>query len=165
MKYSQYQEMPPKEIENVMSSILNTWDQFINGIKNKEASTKHQNLFNVNLDLLREIVIRTDNSTKNSEYKKTALYAFWLIKLKPFSLSKDHFQPYEAYASKVNEEFALYFILSVLKNIAEHQSKTTNLDELGEEMYREMVYAFQYRDISQAAMMLIVELLDKVINR
>ena len=165
MKVSQYQEMPPREIETIMSSILKTWDQFIKGIKNKEASSEHQDLFNVNLDTLGEIVIRANRSPKNSEYKKTALYAFWLVKLKPFSLSKGHFEPYDPYAAKVNEEFAMYFILSVLKNIAVSKSKNTNLDDLGEGMYREIVYAFQYRDISQEAMMLIVELIDKVVNR
>jgi hypothetical protein len=175
MKYSQYQEMLPKDIEDAMVSIAKIWEQFIEGIKDPELpSSEQKQLFSVNSHKLKEIVIRVNKKAayfqffhkdmKISEYKEAAFYAFWIIKWKPFSLSKE-FKPYEQFAAKVNEEFALYYILTTLKNIAQHESKSTDLDELGESMYRELVYSFQYRDISKDAMILIVELIAKIVNK
>ena len=170
MVYPQYQEMFPATIKSAMEAVLDIWEQFVVGIKSEDVSGETHELYSVNLDVLRDIVVRVNkreayfqifhNSMKMSEYKELALYAFWIVKLRPFTLLQ-HFEPF---AGKENAEFALFYIFYVLKNIAERESQHTDLESLGDPIYREIVYSFQYRDISKEALILIVELIAKIVN-
>jgi hypothetical protein len=170
-------------IEESMKSITQIWEKFITKVyptyKNDTLyPTKEivdeielQRLYSVNLDILKDIVIRVNkrdayfryfhNNMRMSEYTETALYAFWIVSLKPFSLSQEYFDP--CFTGRINEEFSLYYIFTLLCNIANHEAKNAYVSKLGEDMYREIVYSLQYRDISKEALMLIVELLAKIV--
>ncbi len=90
-----------------------------------------------------------------SEYKETALIAFWVIKLQPLQMR--HGEDHKALSS-INEKLALYFILSILRGILQRKGEpTTVLDSLPLPYVKELVYSFRYRDLSKEALILLVE--------
>lgn len=94
-----------------------------------------------------------------SEFKEVSLICFWYIKLKPICIANDSNSKrqsleYEA----INEKLALYYLLSTYRSMLGKQNlPTTVLDNLPKEYIREILYSFEYRDISKEALILLVE--------
>ena len=61
--------------------------------------------------------------------------------------------------SKINEEFALYFIFNAIARYAEEQGYGYSLKHINSELYNELLYTMQYRDLSKEAFGCIVELI------
>jgi len=92
------------------------------------------------------------NKMEINERKKAALYAYWILKFKPFRIIEDRYEDVER-ENTVNEAFAIYMICSVLF----FSRKLTLTSEKKETFYKKLMYAFRFRNISIDAMLLLVE--------
>lgn len=94
-----------------------------------------------------------------SEYKESALVAFWYIKLRPIMIRSEKFAERlpEEYDS-INEKLAVFFLLRTLRVmlVKRHKSES-ELDSLSKEYLHELVYTFTYRDISKEAIIMLME--------
>ena len=113
----------------------------------------------VNLSALRDIVIRVHkrkqyfkifhNDMDTSEYKETALYCYWILKLRPLWIN-----PSNKSSERINEKFALHMYVSLLKKYNEDFAEQ---DGISKKHIRELLYSFRYRDITKEAMILMLE--------
>lgn len=163
-----------------------------------ECFTSYRGIFCVNFYSLRDVVYRVDKRAEYyryfhnrsspgengykpfhiSEEKRTGLFAYWLIKLKPFTLfdsaaadPSDHAGAYgpvnppatdEYGIATVNEQFAKFFIFVMLDVIArksDHPKRTFKRAKMRDELSFELEYAFSFRSLTDDIMMLIVELM------
>ena len=75
-----------------------------------------------NMNTLKDIIVRVHkrkhyfkvfhNEMITSEYKETALYCYWFLKLHPLWID-----PSNESSERINEKFALHLYISLLKNI------------------------------------------------
>lgn len=174
-----YIQLSSDELKVKISKLIDLWDCFFNDIKTLyvDKSTSEntdflsngniENLYNVNLFALREVFERTHQRTdyfdryherlKMSDFKEIGLIAFWISKFKPFSLKPNLFN--EAFAMRINEEFALYFIFNSIANYSSLQGQKYKLSRINSELYNELLYTMQYRDLSKEAYGCVVELI------
>lgn len=112
-----------------------------------------------NLNSVHDIIVRVHkrkfyfkvfhNGMVTSEYKDTALYCYWIIKLRPFWISPDI-----EFAESFNERLALYLYMMLLKKYDENFSAEDGLNQAHAE---ELLYSFRFRDLSKEAMILMLE--------
>lgn len=113
----------------------------------------------VNLSSQRDIIVRVHkrkyyfkmfhNDMVTSEYKETALYCYWIIKLRPLWTSPD-----VKSSERINEKFALHLYVALLKKYNEDFSEK---DGISKKHIRELLYSFRYRDLTKEAMILMLE--------
>jgi hypothetical protein len=113
------------------------------------------------LDVL-DMIIRVDkrkayfhyfhDDTEINEYKVAALYAYWILKLRPLSITDPRFSTkYDHY--DVNELFAIYLICSTL-----YQTGRLTKQITGEESYsKKLRYSFRYRNFTIDSLLVLVE--------
>ena len=103
-----------------------------------------------------------------SELKEIALNAFWIIKLKPLSITKHDIQDDNTKEENIddnkydliNEKLAIYYILRGVRSyikLKKDADAERLLDSLPKEYFDELLYTFTFRDISKEAMILLVE--------
>lgn len=94
-----------------------------------------------------------------SEFKEVSLICFWYIKLKPICISNDSDSKRQSVGFEaINEKLALYYLLSTYRSMLNKQNLSTKvLDNLPGEYIKEILYSFEYRDISKEALILLVE--------
>ena len=174
-----YVKLSYEDIQEKVSKIINLWEAFLEDVKapyldkfqNKTteivAEKKIEDLYEINMFALREIFERTHQredyfdryheKLKMSDFKEIGLIAFWLSKFKPFHLNSSIFN--EAFSLRINEEFALFFIFNAIANYASEQNQKINLTKINAELYNELLYTMQYRDLSKEAFGCVVELI------
>lgn len=170
-----YTALNSQELEYRIKSLLDVWNAFlensIKGYDNKKIKVSEQtdltNVYSVNYLALREVFERTHQredyfiryhqNLKMSNYKEIGLIAFWITKLKPFRLKEEFFEDY--YDFRINEEFSLYFIFNSISRIAKEKEQEYELTYIGSELYNELLYTIQYRDLSKEAYGCLVELI------
>lgn len=176
-----YIELTSDEMKNKIDLIINLWHEFLKKtipayVEECEAlNQKHfpfkdddfQQVSYINVIGLREIFERVHQredyferyhkKLKMSNYKEIGLIAFWIVKLKPFHLKEEYFD--EFFDFRVNEEFALYFIFNSIAQYAKELNKNYSLKKIDPDLYNELLYTMQYRDLSKEAYGAIVELL------
>lgn len=116
-------------------------------------------LVQVNLISLQDIIVRVHKrkiyfmvfhkEMEISEYKETALYCYWFLKLRPFWID-----PSRKGAERINENFALYLYITLLKRYNEKFSENDGLDQ---RHIKELKYSFRFRDITKESMILMLE--------
>ena len=84
-----------------------------------------------------------------SEYKETALYCCWILKLRPFWIDES-----SRSSERINEKFALHLYVSLLKKYNEDFSEEDGRNRLH---IRELLYSFRFRDITKESMILMLE--------
>lgn len=112
-----------------------------------------------NINSIRDIIVRVHkrkhyfkvfhNCMETSEYKETALYCYWILKLRPLWIDKN----IES-SERINEKFALHLYISLLKKYNEDFSETDGINKLH---IRELLYSFRFRDITKESMILMLE--------
>lgn len=112
-----------------------------------------------NMNSLRDIVVRVHkrkyyfkvfhNDMITSEYKVTALYCYWVLKVRPLWAD-----PSIKNAERINEKFALHMYISLLKKYNEDFSEEDGINRLH---IRELLYSFRFRDITKESMILMLE--------
>lgn len=112
-----------------------------------------------NINTLRDIIVRVHkrkhyfkvfhNEMITSEYKETALYCYWFLKLRPLWI-----YPANKSSDRINEKFALHLYISLLKKYNEGFSESDGINRLH---IRELLYSFRFRDITKESMILMLE--------
>lgn len=175
------------ELGNGMKEIQECWERFISNITqlyNKKAGKNIQVNYTVNAVALKECVKRVHqrrdyfrryhNGMEMSEYKEIGLNMFWLMKLHPFDITGDDYEDIVAF--NINEDFAMFYMLSALKKLAEELRKQHNkyiqngriqliydTERLSEDLYDEILYSLCFRDVSKEALGIIVELVANIV--
>ncbi|MCI8484229.1 MAG: hypothetical protein HFH41_07800 [Lachnospiraceae bacterium] len=113
----------------------------------------------ININTLKDIIVRVHkrkhyfkvfhNAMITSEYKETALYCYWFLKLRPLWIDPDN-----ASLERINEKFALHLYISLLKKYNEDFSEEDGINKLH---IRELLYSFRFRDITKESMILMLE--------
>ena len=108
---------------------------------------------------LRDIIVRVHkrkhyfkifhNEMITSEYKETALYCYWFIKLRPLWID-----PGNIGSERINEKFALHLYVSLLKKYNDSFSEEDGINKMH---IRELLYSFRFRDITKESMILMLE--------
>ena len=94
------------------------------------------------------------DQTRINEVKQAALTAYWILKFKPFMIS-DRDPVLASRHCRINEGFALFYILSALKGCAMLKGITPR--PMSQNLVDEIMYAFSYWDLSKEAVILISE--------
>lgn len=112
-----------------------------------------------NKETLKDIIVRVHkrkhyfkvfhNKMITSEYKETALYCYWFLKLRPLWVDSDN-----KGAERINEKFALHLYVSLLKKYNEDFSEKDGINKLH---IKELLYSFRFRDITKESMILMLE--------
>lgn len=175
-----YHSLNSDEMKTKIDLILALWNEFINNTipayvsECNELGQSCRNLegcdvkevYYVNVISLREIFERTHqredyferyHDLRMSNFKEIGLIAFWITKLKPFHLKEGYFDDF--FDFKVNEEFALYFIFNAVARYANEQKFNYSLKYINSDLYNELLYTMQYRDLSKEAYGCLVELI------
>lgn len=89
----------------------------------------------INKETLKDIIVRVHkrkhyfkvfhNKMITSEYKETALYCYWFLKLRPLWIDSDN-----KGAERINEKFALHLYISLLKKYNEDFSEKDGINKL-----------------------------------
>lgn|GEM_PF-2642030 len=121
--------------------------------------------FSVNKNIFFDAVLRVDkvkfyskvfhDGNSASEYKEIAAYAYWIMKLSPISwkIESTHCE----YYSHINEYFALYLIMHVIKACCKEKAKRCFAPR--RRFIRDVFYSFRFRDLSIDALTLFIETL------
>ena len=112
-----------------------------------------------NIKTLKDIIVRVHKRKHyfkifhkemiTSEYKETALYCYWYLKLRPLWIEPDNVS-----SERINEKFALYLYISLLKKYNEDFSLK---DGINISHIRELLYSFRFRDFTKESMILMLE--------
>lgn len=95
------------------------------------------------------------DDTIMNEMKEVALWAYWIIKMKPFKIIQaDMLKKYRY----INENFATFLILSVLKEEANRNNQTF---ELSEEYSHKLMYSLKFWSLSIDSFISMVEALNE----
>lgn len=114
----------------------------------------------VNLSAIRDIIIRVHkrrhyfkvfhNDMNTSEYKETALYCYWILKLRPLWIDPKEYKSSE----RINEKFALHMYITLLKK---YNGDFSEKDGINIRHIKELLYSFRFRDLTKEAMILMLE--------
>jgi len=187
-----YVYSPPDKnyLDKKANLILSVWKKFFLH-KNEEVGKSGKDVlhfeegfdkfYNVNNTSLIEVVAQVDKRVVYykifhkgmdiSEAKTSGLYAYWINKLKPFSIADDKFNGKEyfpqEFIGRVNEEFAMFYLYTTLSNFAEKLAELAGAEsgirfdtsKMTPDLNNELIYSLRFRSVSQEATMLIAELL------
>jgi len=94
----------------------------------------------------RKIYFHIFHKLKMDELNETSFYCFWILKLQPFKHRDENFNN-----NKLNVDIAVYFLLqTAFKYIESHSNLTVGITQ---EALLNILYAFQYHDLSKEAIM------------
>ena len=153
-----YKSMPHSDIAKAADSFVKRFNSYLIDIGYPEDV----NCFISTPDLI-DAVIRVDkreayyycfHGIEINERKQAALYAYWLLKFRPFRIIDTRFWTNE-HARTINESFVIYMICSVLFYSNKIGPAILNMER--NTFYQKLIYAFRYRDISMDAMLLLVD--------
>jgi len=153
-----YTDMPDLERAKSVDSLMWLFREFLtdNGYPRDVA-------YFCSIQDLMDAIIRVDkreayyhcfHGMEINEKKRAALYAYWILKFRPFKITDGRFWTGEQ-ACVVNESFAIYLVCSVLFYSKKRFSAVSKTEQ--GTFYQKLIYAFRYRDISIDSMLLLVE--------
>lgn len=183
----EYRPLGSDALQKGTNDILNCWEDFISRAKteyNKSSIKFVKWGYAVDNLALKEIVERVHQrkdyffryhfNMQMSEFKEIGLNMFWLTKFHPFRILDENIEAQDAFG--INEEFAMFYMLSSLKNFALELQEVNRADiEKGEydlqynpdlltgNLYDEILYSLSFRDISKEAFGIIVELVAHIV--
>jgi len=151
-----YERIPYNDIENILKSFQARFDDFLLLKGFPPETGRHISFYS-----LIDIIIRVDkrkayfhcfHNMEINECKEAALYAYWITKLRPFSITDKKFQN-KFDACIINESFAVHLIGLVLESTGRikmtENVKTSYCDFLE--------YSFRFRNFSIDSFIVLVE--------
>jgi hypothetical protein len=151
-----YNQIPQEDIEKAIKLFYNRFQDFL-PLKGFPPGTE----FHIAFLTLVDIIIRVDkrkayyhcfhNMTIN-ECKEAALYAYWMLKLRPFTITDKRLKN-NLDASCVNEAFVIHFIGLVLE--ATGRIKRTNA--IKDSYSKFLEYSFRFRNFSIDSFVVLIE--------
>jgi len=91
------------------------------------------------------------HSMEINERKHVALYAYWILKFRPFTVTDIRYIDKKK-ENCINEAFAIYMICSIL--LYNDITIDTTFEKI---FYKKLLYSFRYRGFSIESLMLLVE--------
>ena len=159
-KSSEYVMLTPKERQTQVDKLLKVWNDFI--LVNEPTLNK-DDVF-INQRSLAEVVERVSKRKfyfevfhklpHISEFKETALYVFWITKLKPFTVTNEA----SKLCASVNELYAFHMVISVFEKVR-RETKPANFCYPTEAMLSDFVYGLKYQDLTKESLILYIEAL------
>jgi len=155
-KNLKYRRMPSKDMEEIIKFLIGSFKEFLN-VKGFPKDVKYY----VSYVSLIDIIIRVDkrkayyicfHDMEINECKEVALYAYWILKLRPFVITDTAYQN-NLDACYINEAFAIYFIGSILE--LTHRIKYTK--KVKESYNRFLEYSFRFRNFSIDSFIVLIE--------
>jgi len=94
----------------------------------------------------RKIYFHVFHRLRMDELNEASFYCFWILKLQPFRHRNENYDN-----NKLNVVIAVYFLLqTAFKHVKSHQNLTVGITQ---EALQNLLYAFQYHDLSKEAIM------------
>jgi len=155
-KNLKYKRIPNKEIEEIIKLLIKRFKDFLT-FKGFPEDIKYF----ISYYTLLDIIIRVDkrkayymcfHDMEINECKEVALYAYWILKLRPFAITDTAYKN-NADACHINESFAIHFIGLVLE--LTHRIKYTK--NIKESYSRFLEYSFRFRNFSIDSFIVLVE--------
>lgn len=157
---SVYIMLTPEERQIQINKILSVWNDFL---FINDPKLKNEDVF-INSRSLTEVVERVSKRKyyfevfhqlpSISEFKETALYVFWITKLKPFTVINET----SKLCASVNELFCFHMVISVFEKIRDEKA-VTNFSYPSQAMLSDFVYGLKYQDLTKEALVMYIEAL------
>jgi len=90
-----------------------------------------------------------------SEKKRASLYAYWIAKLRPFTIVDERYSESED-AAYINEKFAAYYLITAVL-IPNGDVYDAEKIIFSSEFFEKLVYAFRYRSITIDSVILLAD--------
>jgi len=151
-----YKQMPQKEIEDKIKFFDKRFKDFLT-FKGFYEDVK----YNISYISIMDVIIRVDkrkayymcfHNMEINECKEVALYAYWILKLRPFSITDARYKR-SLDACCINESFVIHLIGFILEFT--HRIKRTN--NIKESYCRFLEYSFRFRNFSIDSFIVLVE--------
>lgn len=155
-KNLKYERIPYKNIEKLLTLFNKRFEEFLTLKGFPSKIEKHISFFT-----LMDIIVRVDkrkayyycfHGMEINECKEAALYAYWILKLRPFTITDEKYKN-RIEACTINESFVIYLIGLILENTGRIK-KTNNIKN----SYRDFLeYSFRFRNFSIDSFVVLVE--------
>ena len=151
-----YERIPYEDIEKILQLFQRRFDEFLL-LKGFPPETEKY----VSFYSLIDIIIRVDkrkayyhcfHDMRINECKEAALYAYWIIKLRPFSITDKNYRN-KFDACIINESFAIYLIGLILESTGRIK-KTENMKN---SYCNFLEYSFRFRNFSIDSFVVLIE--------
>ena len=155
-KNLKYRRMPYKEIEDKIKFFVKRFKDFLT-FKGFPENVKYY----ISYMSLVDVIIRVDkrkayymcfHNMEINECKEVALYAYWILKLRPFSITDTEYMK-NPDACCINESFVIHLIGFILEFT--HRIKLTK--NIKESYSRFLEYSFRFRNFSIDSFIVLVE--------
>lgn len=164
-----FKYQPPSKLQKMM------YFEGLVGLFEEYAETSQIDMETIEFDfkLMNEIYIRVDkrkdyyllfHETHLNEVREAALTAFWILKFKPFLITK---QSKDQCELNINCGFAAYVILSAVREYISRKYGEDNTFAIYDEEYlTRFQYSLKYWDLSKESLMMIAEsLCEKTVHK
>lgn len=155
-----YTLLEPDERQIQIDKLINSWNDFLSI---NDSTLSDSDVF-INQRMLAEIVERVSKRKYYyeifhqllhiSELKETALYVFWIVKLKPFTIINEN----SPLCASVNELFSLHLIISIFEKVSA-DSKVSNYTYPNKALLSDFVYGLKYQDFTKESLIVYIEVL------
>ena len=155
-KNLKYKRIPYKSIEKILQLFNKRFDEFLI-LKGFPPETEKHVSFYTLIDIIvrvdkRKAYYRCFHDMDINECKEAALYAYWILKLRPFSITDKKYRN-AASACTINESFVIHLIGLILENTGRIK-QTVNIND----SYRNFLeYSFRFRNFSIDSFIVLIE--------
>jgi hypothetical protein len=155
-KNLKYEHITFKEIEQLLKRFDNLFRNFLilKGFsKDIQNHISHYSLIDMIIRVdKRKAYYQCFHNMKINECKEVALYAYWVLKLRPFTITDVRYKTDEI-AGTINESFAVFLLGYVLEAI----KRIRKTPKCKEDYSRLMEYSFRFRNISIDSFIVLIE--------
>jgi hypothetical protein len=151
-----YNRMPIDKIWEILEFFKERFSEFLT-LKGFAENT----VYHVSGYALIDIIIRVDkrkayyqcfHSMEIDECKEIALYAYWILKLRPFTITDEAYKnKYDA--CNINEAFVIYLIGFIL----EQTKRIERTENINNSYSRFLEYSFRFRNFSIDSFIVLIE--------
>lgn len=155
-KNLKYERIPYRDIEKLIHLFNKRFEEFLT-LKDFPADIeKHISFFS-----LLDIIIRVDkrkayyhcfHDMKINECKEAALYGYWILKLRPFTITDKRFLN-NADACNINELFVIFLIGLIL----EETGRIKRTPKVKDSYQKFLEYSFRFRSFSIDSFIVLIE--------
>ena len=155
-KNLKYKRTPYKNIEKILQLFNKRFNEFLTLKGFPPETEKHVSFFTL-IDIIvrvdkRKAYYRCFHDMEINECKEAALYAYWILKLRPFTITDKKYLN-TATGCTINESFAMHLIGLILENTGRIK-QTVKIND----SYRNFLeYSFRFRNFSIDSFIVLIE--------
>ena len=151
-----YERIPTDAIEKILQIFNKRFEDFLSLKGYPQNIEKH-----ISFCTLVDIIIRVDkrkayyfcfHGMEINECKEVALYAYWILKLRPFTITDKRYNN-SIDACSINESFVIYLIGLILENT----SRIKRTDNIKNSYCDFLEYSFRFRNFSIDSFVVLIE--------